>query len=124
MSRLSTLPDELFREIFSYIKADVLSGLSPVLYHHSEKEIFQVEVYPERGLRIHKWFRPTLCTIVRVEKYEMGTSKKSVHETRLSLWIWRHRRFLCGYTRPSIEDNMIRHRRLPGHLELQYRFLE
>lgn len=115
------LPDELFREIYSYVRADVLSGLSPVVYYYSTTKVFQVEKYPERGLRIHKCFCSRLGTILRIEKYRRP---KTSHGSRLSLWIWRNRRFLYGYSRTSLEDDMTRHRQLPDHLKLQYRFLE
>jgi len=120
MSRLSRLPDELFRKIFSYVKIAVVV---PVEYHYSaDHEVFQKEYFPERKLRVHKWFSSE-GYLVRIEKYFMDSPKKYVSYTmRKEMWIWHDGKFLCGYSRNSVEEPMNRHCRLPPCLEKQYRY--
>jgi hypothetical protein len=119
MSRLSLLPDELFQNIFSYLKTCLLV---PVEYHVSaDRDVFQKEYFPERKLRVHKWFSSE-GHLVRMEKYFMNTPTKYVsYTTRKEMWIWRHQKFLCGYSRKSPLEPMNRHYHLPLSLEKQYR---
>ena len=123
MSRLSRLPDELYQKIFSYVKIAVVV---PVEYHYSaDHEVFQREYFPERKLRVHKWFSSE-GYLIRIEKYFTDSPKKYVsYNNRKEMWIWRHRKFLCGYSRESVEEPMRRHTRLPLCMEKQYhRYLE
>jgi len=119
MSRLSLLPDELFQNIFSYLKTCLLV---PVEYHVSaDRDVFQKEYFPERKLRVHKWFSSE-GHLVRMEKYFMNTPTKYVSYTmRKEMWIWRDGKFLCGYSRESPLEAMHRHYHLPLSLEKQYR---
>ena len=122
MNRLDRLPDELFQKVFSFLKT---CGIEPVEYIVSEERVFQTQYFPERKLRIKKWFDRPNGHIVRMETHRVTSYRQFTNQdSQMSMWLWRHRKFVCGLCRTQKEERMTRHRELPSSLQAQYRHLQ
>ena len=73
MNRLDRLPDELFQKVFSFLKT---CGIEPVEYIVSEERVFQTQYFPERKLRIKKWFDRPNGHIVRMETHRVTSYRQ------------------------------------------------